>query len=1000
MIICGGFTIVPFEAGAQSVTVKTWDELVSAVSSGNAVVLGADITGKETDAFLDIAEGGDIVIDLNGYTLSRGAIGKDDPGYVFKIDSNATLTVADSSGYASGKIAGGSSTQGGAFYNKGTLTIEGGSICNNYSSEGGGAVYNTGTFHMSGGVICNNVSANGGAVYNASNGVVTLSGTAKLTGNESNTYGGGAVTNYGRLTILDAAELSQNKAFTRGGAIWTGGNSTLELYGGVITQNSAGLAGSGVYDSDGTLNMKGSPQVRFNDADDLFLCNGRKITVTGRLVPSYASPGDYHNVGIITSGSDRVITAGYAQYNPDVTNPYLFFFTRDYHELVHRDGGLYSESFKTTYVFRQWDPESKKVCVGFDYAENVVDVSTLTDDVSVGMHSGNWYIVRGNVTITHRLNIVGTANLILGDGATLRCTDGIRSERKLNSVLNIYTQAEGTGKLIAETEARDWAAIGGRESGDAGTLNVYGGNIVAKGLRSGIAGGTNIDGDGGAGGPVAIYGGEVRAEVSDGGASGAAIGGANTQSGGAILINNGTVNATGGSEAAGIGGGKGASSGSITINGGTVNATGGYSGAAIGSGKNGSLDSVTVNGGTVYAVPGSFGTGIGGGQYSGGGTVDINGGAVTVTDVLNTQGIGAGTGGVNTTVTLNWTDDTKDTMSVVSYRSYDGTVKLNRPFEDKSSGAVFYQTSSADNTALTGKTLTPYTKLFTGHSFTLNGDIGVNFFLNLTDEQAARTTISFSWFNKTLSDMPVEAVSGSPGIYRASCPVAVAEMTYAITATVKINDVLQEETDQYMVVSYADVILNDQEFINAYVKEHGAQKYEKLSTLVKTMLDYGAKAQFRFDRDINNPANGGTDFYTDSVTIVNHSDDMTAELEKCGLSYVGSSVIYLSQTMLRHYYRITEPDRFTQEVRDDITFDGMAAAYGERNGTIYFDKKDIAASQLDTEYVIEINGNAYHYAVLDYIARAYNDASASQIEKELAAAVYRYNAAANAYFGS
>ena len=30
---------------------------------------------------------------------------------------------------------------------------------------------------------------------------------------------------------------------------------------------------------------------------------------------------------------------------------------------------------------------------------------------------------------------------------------GIRSERKLNSVLNIYTQAEGTGKLIAETEA-------------------------------------------------------------------------------------------------------------------------------------------------------------------------------------------------------------------------------------------------------------------------------------------------------------------------------------------------------------------------------------------------------------------------------------------------------------------------------------------------------------------------------------------------------------------
>ena len=67
---------------------------------------------------------------------------------------------------------------------------------------------------------------------------------------------------------------------------------------------------------------------------------------------------------------------------------------------------------------------------------------------------------------------------------------------------------------------------------------------------------------------------------------------------------------------------------------------------------------------------------------------------------------------------------------------------------------------------------------------------------------------------------------------------------------------------------------------------------------------------------------------------------------------------------------------------------------------IYFDKKDIAAPQLDTEYVIRINGNDYHYAVLDYIARAYNDESASPIEKELAAAVCRYHAAADAYFGN
>ena len=89
--------------------------------------------------------------------------------------------------------------------------------------------------------------------------------------------------------------------------------------------------------------MQGAPQVRLNDADDQFLCNGKKITVTGRLVPSFATPGEYPNLGIITSGSDRVITSGYGRYNRDFTNPYNFFFSRDYHELETRDGELYKD---------------------------------------------------------------------------------------------------------------------------------------------------------------------------------------------------------------------------------------------------------------------------------------------------------------------------------------------------------------------------------------------------------------------------------------------------------------------------------------------------------------------------------------------------------------------------------------------------------------------------------------------------------------------------------
>lgn len=1969
VMVVSVFAAVPFEAAAETLDVTTWEQLRLAIYYGKSAVLGADITGGETDSFLDVQK--NVSVDLNGFTLNRGKVSKAETGNVFKIAAGFTLTITDSSGSNNGKITGGSSEYGGAFYNNGTLNIESGTITNNSSSKSGGTVYNNGTFNMSGGVISSGVSVDGGAVYNAPNGIMTLSGSAKLTNNEATSENGGAVTNKGTLTITDTAEISQNKAFLNGGGIWSGGSATLNFNGGTVTGNNAGRAGNGVYCADGKVNMQGSPVIKNNDNDDLFLSNGRVINITGKLVPVAHSSGECANVGVVTPGADRKITSGYASHNPGSTDPYMFFFSFDYHTFSFDNGELYSQAYKTTCVYRYWDQNQKKVRSDYRYINtaDVIDVATLKDDRSVGMHSGNWYIVKGDVKITHRLNIVGEANLILGDGATLTCADGIRSERKLNSVLNIYGRQEGTGKLIAETSARDWAAIGGNETGDAGTLNVYGGNIDAKGLRSGIAGGTDIDKNGGAGGPVNIYGGVVSAIVTGNSSAGAAIGGGNYNvacwqqgkgiaiyggtvtakahygagigngsgkfskdsgsiaiyggkvdaygesgigggngngnpqvdiyggdvkavgktgrtagagigagfnasqrgsinilggsvlavgssgagigggyngnggeinisggmvvanaarkgagiggggegkggtvkisggivhatsttydrtgelykdvekffggfikvsttksaidnymnaaamllilsitaivdysrdnnvvgsgigggydaSGGAvqinggaivyaktgasasaigkgkkgdgngdldigkdhmvlagssldnltkvsaasrvsnargtcvevlpcdhkdaefdknttghlvnckwcsqdtrenhkyessglkctvcgyervlvtfdanggsktmepvyitkgseyvlpsckfsppqgkvfigwsadsdteliapetpvnpdasftlkanwsdylgltvndtavtqsnkddvlgdgnvkfdsdscelildeanitsitaerlaltvkgkgvinnpsgnaisnnlgmltlngdfditgaftginvtgtssrngklivaggnikvtagyhavhtesalylnnaikrfeatstnsmgaisayatidgkfvigeelyikepqnavvvgdkisgnpphviieprvvtagfdsngavntgeyamqpinakqtntvelpecafkipdgkvfagwklgdkmyqpgddytfnsesvtftaiwknevyaitfhsnigedetarfeinygedfilpentfdypddmlpkqrwkedpvseeklhkfgsvititddidlygmyfnnhthtltpveatapgcetygnaacfyceschkyfadaagtqrlreedlyieptghtagepvteyycppeigsegsydtvvycsvcdtelsreehiipmksaeyvdakgtpkfceeyytvdeyitelsdwmvvtqdivipdrltvsgnadlilcdgatltatkgitvnegatltiwqqqngtgaivvngcetnnaaiggcdakagnIIINGGTFDLTAGASAAAIGGALDHDGGNITINNGKITATGGSEAAAIGGGKNASSGNITINGGTVTATPERFGTGIGGGLYGVGGTVVINGGTVTVPNVPNTNGIGSGLNGSSTTVTLNWTDDTKDDMSVTNLCGFSGssTVKLTRPFEDKNSGTIFYKTDNADKTQLNGKTLIPYTKLFMGHSLSLEGSIGVNFFLNLTEEQAQKATVSFTWFNKSLPDVPVKEAQGKPGVYTATCPVAVAEMTYEITASVKINGTVQDETNKYKVVDYANYILTNQDFISQYKQQYSISEYEKLETLVKIMLDYGTKAQVRFDRNKDSLANGGTDHYTAPVTITNNSSNMTYELDKCGLTYVGSSVIYLSGTTLRHYYKITEPAKFTQAVKDSIVFDGSNVTYGERDGMIYFDKKNIVSSMLDRELEIEIIGQKYHYSVLDYSAKAYNDPDSTQIDKELAAAVYRYNAAAKSYFG-
>ncbi|MBQ3264760.1 MAG: leucine-rich repeat domain-containing protein [Ruminococcus sp.] len=301
---------------------------------------------------------------------------------------------------------------------------------------------------------------------------------------------------------------------------------------------------------------------------------------------------------------------------------------------------------------------------------------------------------------------------------------------------------------------------------------------------------------------------------------------------------------------------------------------------------------------------------------------------------------------------------------------------------------------------------------FPSHSISLNGDIVINYYVALPDEYvtSGRAAVVFSWLvdgqkkTRTVTLTPDDKYDIG---YKASCPVAVAEMTYDVTASVMIDGVLKCLPDNYSVRRYAKEILTDAGFAARYTAaendrgNNGAERLAQLRTLVKTMLDYGTKAQIRFDRNTGKLANGGTDYFTSDETIPSRAGDMDAALSECGLEYVGTSVVYLSQTTLRHYYAIVDSSKFTAEIKSGVTFDGEAVDYGTRDDLIYFDKTDIAASKLDTEYVLSINGHDYQYSALDYSALSYSSDESpydTSISKQLAAAVYRYNSAANVYF--
>ena len=297
-------------------------------------------------------------------------------------------------------------------------------------------------------------------------------------------------------------------------------------------------------------------------------------------------------------------------------------------------------------------------------------VSSNTTSMT-GSPEESWYVVNGEVTVSGRISVTGTVNLILMNGCKLTASEGI--EVNEGNTIRIYRQTrnEGTtttpGELVA-TGVDSVAGIGGGGAGTGGDIEINGGTITATGGRLG-----------------------------------AGIGGGAAGDGGNIRINGGTVTATSPRYGAGIGGGAtGGEGGNITINGGTVTATSTGYGAGIGGGATGGEGgNIRINGGTVIAR-GLHGAGIGGGNYGAGGNIEINGGSITAT-----SGSGSGIGnGVSCSGTGTYSLGTR--MKGFSSASEDsGYSSLSGSFGDTDKYVIIYKNESgfltASGSAITAK---------------------------------------------------------------------------------------------------------------------------------------------------------------------------------------------------------------------------------------------------------------------------------------------------------
>jgi hypothetical protein len=568
--------LLAFGSTAWAQTVSNATELNSAITNGANITLANDIT---LSAHLAIPNNTTVTINLDGHTLSR------------------TLTSATSNGCVI------------VVAQTGSLTLTGGTVSggNNSSTTGNtaGGIVNNGTLTLNNVTIDNCKGNDGGAIMNKSTGTLNIT-DGNITENESTEHGGGGIVNYGTVNLSGSVNITGNTCHTKGAGIW----------------------------SNGTLNMEGNIQVKNNTGDDVFLKTGKVIT-TGTLTSGQNSIG----INMETPG---VFTYGYEAHNTGNTLHFFPSGNGNTMGLINGEGKMFYSYYEAI-----WNSSTNEVVYTQCSVPDNVSVDNICSSkyASGGGLDGNsyWFVADGTGSTSHGLTCYDntTVNLILCDNAQITLTEGLFV--KSGSTLNIYCQSYGDnmGKLITQNPHDYFSGIGARGgddgAGNAGTINIHGGDITARGGKwgAGIGGGYEYEQTFNCG-TITIYGGKISA--TGGGDSydngGAGIGCGYRGQGGSITIYGGEITATGGSNGAGIGGGRASAQTTITINGGTITATGGAptnaAGAAgIGGGTNGTSGEITINGGTIIANGSKGGAGIGTGSWSNTeATITITGGNI------------------------------------------------------------------------------------------------------------------------------------------------------------------------------------------------------------------------------------------------------------------------------------------------------------------------------------------------------------------------------------
>lgn len=188
-----------------------------------------------------------------------------------------------------------------------------------------------------------------------------------------------------------------------------------------------------------------------------------------------------------------------------------------------------------------------------------------------------------------------------------------------------------------------------------------------------------------------------------------------------------------------------------------------------------------------------------------------------------------------------------------------------------------------------------------GYTISLDGDIGVNFYIEL-DEDIAQSNTAYMKFTVPNGETQTVYVKdadqktvGGKNCHVFKCTVAAKEMTAGIKAQIVDGEARGTEYT-YSVKEYADYLL-------AHTGDNTA--YANAAPLVRAMLNYGAQSQNYFGYNTGRLANAGLSDAEKTLGAI--GDDVPADYTETnlpeGVTFEGATLTLRSETSLSLYFK-------------------------------------------------------------------------------------------------